>query len=261
MTTNSSTKSPMQDRRRGGVEGAWLASGAASVLVFVVALFLLPADPGGHSPADIAARYAGGREGYLRATYFEALSVALFLVFVAALSTQLRRRQTGTGPLPATVATTGAAAATMQLAAYAMIANLAYRTAETGNTDVIMALYDLSEIVFLVALIPLAVFVAAASGGIFRTRAASTAIGWCGYVVAALLLIGGGIFSRTGALAPHGGFGFLALVLFLLWLLAASLALTIRASREARHHEHNPGVGRSVDRGADAMTEPGLRTS
>jgi hypothetical protein len=57
--------------------------------------------------------------------------------------------------------------------------------------------------------------------------------------------------------AAHSGFGFVALVLFLLWLLAASLALTIRASREARH---DLGLGKSVDRGADAMKQRGLAT-
>jgi len=257
MTPNSSPKkNPMQDPRRSGVERAWLASGVASVLVFVVALFLLPADPGGHSPADIAARYAGGREGYLRAAYFEALSVALFLVFVAALSTYLRNRQTGNGPLPAIVAITGAAAGAMQFAGYAMIANLAYRTAEAGNADVIMALYDLSEFAHHVALIPLAVFVAAASGGIIRTPAASTAIGWSGFVVVAVLLVGGGIFRRTGVFSAHDGFGFVALVLFLLWLLVASIALTVRASREARHLTHTEAEA-SPQPGSNTQSQPG----
>ena len=41
----------------------WLASGFASVLAIVVAFVLRPADEGGESPAAIAARYAGGREG------------------------------------------------------------------------------------------------------------------------------------------------------------------------------------------------------
>jgi hypothetical protein len=105
------------------------------------------------------------------------------------------------------------------------------------------------------------VFVAAASGEIIRTRAASTAIGWSGFLVVALLLVGGGTFNRTGALSAHGGFGFVTLVLFLLWLPAASIALTIRAAREARHPEHTHGLGKSVDGGADAMKERGRRSS
>jgi hypothetical protein len=88
-----------------------------------------------------------------------------------------------------------------------VIANLAYRTAETGNPDVIMALYDLSSMAFTIASIPLALFVAAASGGILRTRAAMPGVGWSGFVVAALLLAGGGSLMRTGMFSIHGGFG------------------------------------------------------
>ena len=103
-------------------------------------------------------------------------------------------------PLPVIVVTAG----TLQLAGYAMIANLAYRTAETGNVDVIMALYDLSSMAFTIAFIPLAVFVAAASGGILRIRTATRVVGWAGFVVAALLLAGGGSLMRTGMFSIHG---------------------------------------------------------
>jgi hypothetical protein len=94
-------------------------------------------------------------------------------------------------------------AGTLQLAGYAMIANLAYRTAETGNVDVVMALYDLSSMAFTIAFIPLAVFVAAASGGRLRIRTATRVIGWAGFVVAALLLAGGGSLMRTRMFQAH----------------------------------------------------------
>jgi hypothetical protein len=132
------------------------------------------------------------------------------------------------------VVAAGTAAGTLQLAGYTMIANLAYRTAETGNSDVILALYDLSSITFTIASIPLAVLVAATSGGILRTRAATPVVGWSGVVVAALLLASGGSLMRTGLFSVHGGYGFLSLVLFMLWLLVMSIALTVRAGRDRR---------------------------
>jgi hypothetical protein len=68
------------------------------VLVFVVALLLLPADAGGERPEDIAARYADGHAGYLFATYVEALSEALFLIFTAVLSVYLSRHEISASP-------------------------------------------------------------------------------------------------------------------------------------------------------------------
>ena len=42
----------------------------------------------------------------------------------------------------------------------------------------------------------------------------------------------GGSLMRVGLFSVHGGHGFLSLVLFMLWLLATSIALTVRAGRD-----------------------------
>lgn len=209
----------------------WLASGILSVIAIVVAFVLLPADEGGESPADIAARYADGGEGYLRATYAEVLSVALFLVFVAAFAAVLRRAEGDKAPLAAVAVVAGSVAATLEIVGYTLIATLAYRTAETGNQEVIMAFYDASSLMFTFAQVPLAVFLAAASAGIIRTRVAPVALGWFGLAAAALSLVAGASLAREGAFSVHEGIGFLALMIFLLWLLATSIALVVRGER------------------------------
>jgi hypothetical protein len=210
----------------------WLASGIASVLAIVVAFALLPADEGGESPADVATRYAEGREGYLRAAYVEVLSVALFLVFVAALGAVLRHAEGDKAPWAAVAVVAGSVAATLQIIGYALIATLAYRAAETGNEDLIMAFYDASSLMFTFAAVPLAVFLAAASAGIIRTRVAAGALGWFGLAVAAFSLVAGAALAREGAFSVHEGIGFFALMTFLIWLLATSTALVVR--RRAR---------------------------
>jgi hypothetical protein len=210
------------------VNRLWTASGIASVLALVAGLVLLPADEGGDSPADIAARYADGRDGYLRAAYVEVLSVALFVVFVAAFAAVLRRAEGTAAPFAAVAAVAGAVAATLQIAGYTLIATLAYRTAETGDENVVIALYDASSLMFGFAAVPLAVFLAAGSAGIIRTRIAPAALGWFGLAAAAFSLAAGGSLAREGAFSVHEGIGFLALVVFLIWLLATSIALVLR---------------------------------
>jgi hypothetical protein len=210
------------------VHRLWLASGIASVLAIVVAFALLPGDEGGESPADIAARYADGREGYLRASFAEVLSVALFLVFLAAFSAVLRRAEADKAPVAGVAVVAGSVAAALQIVSYALIATLAYRTAETGNEDVIMAFYDFSSLASGFAEVPLAVFLAVASAGIIRTRVAPAVFGYLGLAAAAFSLVAGASLARGGAFSVHEGIGFLALVIFWFWLLATSIALVVR---------------------------------
>jgi hypothetical protein len=209
----------------------WLASGIASVLAIVVAFVLLPADEGGESPADIAARYADGREGYLRASFAEVLSVALFVVFLAAFGALLRRAEGDPAPLAVVAVVAGSVAAALEIVGYTSIAALAYRTAETGNEDVIMAFYDFSSLASGFAAIPLAIFLAAASVGIIRTRVAPAALGYLGVVAAAFSLLAGASLAREGAFSVHEGIGFLSIIVFLLWLLTTSIALVVRGHR------------------------------
>jgi hypothetical protein len=206
-------------------------SGIASVLAIVVAFVLLPADEGGERAADIAARYAEGREGYLRAAFAEVLSVALFLVFVAAFGAVLRRAEGDGAPFAAIAVVAGSVAAALQIIAYTAIATLAYRTAESENEAVIMAFYDFSSLAAGFAAVPLAVFLAAASAGIVRTRIAPSALAYVGFAAAAVSLVAGASLAREGAFSVHEGVGFLALAVFLLWLLATSIALVARRAR------------------------------
>jgi hypothetical protein len=205
------------------------AAGAiGAVVAFIVALLLLPADSGGQSPADIAARYSDGSAAYLRAAVAEGMSVAFFMVFVAGLRHRLAHADEQTQALASAAVISATVAATLQLAAYALIATLAYRTAADAGAAVVTALYDLSSIAGQFSCFGLAVFFFAAGIAMIRTGAVSRALGYAGLLLAALSLVTAGSLARAGAFSIHEGPGFLTLMLFYLWLLAAGVIMTRR---------------------------------
>jgi hypothetical protein len=62
-------------------------------------------------------------------------------------------------------------------------------------------------------------------------RVAPAALGYLGVVAAAFSLLAGASLAREGAFSVHEGIGFLSIIVFLLWLLATSIALVVRGQR------------------------------
>jgi hypothetical protein len=209
------------------------ASGIAAFAAILVALFLLPADAGGGSAADIAARYSDGSEGYLRAAFAEGLAVACFLVFVAGLRNALARAEGPARTLASAVAIGGTVAAALQLLGYALIATLAHRTAGDADTDVVIALYDLSSIASGFSFFALAVFSFAAGTVMIRTGAISRMLGLASLALGALNLAAAGSLSQDGIFSVHEGLGFLAFALLYLWVLVASIVMLARPATRA----------------------------
>lgn len=56
----------------------------------------------------------------------------------------------------------------------------------------------------------------------------SSALGWSSLVLAALAAIAAGSYAATGPWSPHGDWGFLVLVLQLIWLLGISTQVLLR---------------------------------
>lgn len=209
------------------------ASGIAAFAAILVALFLLPADAGGESAADIAARYSDGSEAYLRAAFAEGLAVAFLIVFVGGLRNGIARAEGQARTLSSAVAIGGTVAAALQLLGFALIATLAYRTAGDADADVVIALYDLSSITSGFSFFALAVFSFAAGTAMIRTGAISKMLGLASLALGALNLAAAGSLSQDGIFSAHEGLGFLAFALLYIWVLVASIVMLVRPATRA----------------------------
>jgi hypothetical protein len=134
---------------------------------------VLPPDPGGKTPDDIAARYADGSTCYLRAAVLESLAVGLFRLFIAGVCFWLWRRRAG-AVMPVAAVIGGTVLTTAQLSGYALIATLAHGTAGSGDLGAVMALDDLSAVLFVTANVGLAVLCAAVGSSLTGRPPAGT---------------------------------------------------------------------------------------
>jgi len=202
------------------------AGGLVAAGALVTSSAVLPADAGGTSAPDIAARYAA--DGYLPAVVLQATGVVGALVFAAGMAAVLRTAGRSGSAVPSLVLAGGAVAAALQLMGYAVIATLAAGAAGRADADVVLALYDLSSIAFAFGSAGWAVCLAAVAVGIVRSRVVGRWAGWLAGAVAAVSLAAGGSLAPEGIFGVHGDLGFLAVVLVHLALLVISTALLHR---------------------------------
>src|SRR5439155_6632443 len=173
--------------------------GAASGVLYVLALF-----GGSLFGGDIAKRV-------------ELVGMLLFLPFLGYLSGVLRQAEGANGWLATTALVAGLAAITIKLASAAPL--LAADREATG-TRLHDALVNVNDISFVLTMLPLAVLAAAAAAVALRTGVLPRWLGWLAAVTAPAL-VANGLFFRS-----ENGPAFL---LFLLWLVATSVVLTLRA--------------------------------
>lgn len=196
-------------------------AGLLSVGAMAAAFTMLPADPGGSAPDDIARRYAEGADGYLRAAALETASVALLVVLLAGVALRLRSR--AGGELAAGVtALGGTLLASCQLIGYGLIAVLALGTAERGDESTTMAVYDASAVAFVVSNAGLALTALATGLALLRGPARRIVFGSISVLVGFAGVAGTSTFNTDGALSPHGDLSFVVLLTQLIWALAAA---------------------------------------
>lgn len=208
-------------------------AGVLSVVTVLAAFAVLPADPGGSAPNDIARRYAEGADGYLRAAALETASVALLVVLLAGVAIRLRSR--AGGELTAGVtALGGAVLASCQLIGYGLIAVLALGTAERGDVSTTMAVYDASAVAFVVSDAALALIALATGFALLRGPARRIVFGSISVLVGLAGVAGSSTFDTDGALSPHGDLSFIVLLTQLIWTLAAAVWLLRPDAAHAR---------------------------
>lgn len=148
-------------------------------------------------------------------------AIALGIPFVAYVCSQLRAAEPRATWLPAAALVTGAAGLTLKLGS--VVPELAtHRLALPTSSPTHQALQELGDSATVLCLFPLALFCASVAIASFRTRALPIWLGGAAAVTAAALAVNGALIDAT--FVP-------ALLLFLIWTLAASVYLTVRAVR------------------------------
>jgi len=151
----------------------------------------------------------------------ELIGLLLFIPFLGYLWIVLREAEGPRGWLATTALAAGLVDITIKLG------SLAPGKAADGfaeNTDIHQALEDMNGVAFMVTMLPLGVLMAAVAVVTLTSGGLPKPLGWLAAVTAPLLLVNGMFLD-----AEFGP----AFLLFLLWILLASVVLTVRPSRLA----------------------------
>jgi hypothetical protein len=214
----------------------WEQLGAATGIVFVVLLvisaFGTPVPPDlNESPQNFAQWFTNHQDGIRTATFIGMIAGIFFLWFLGSLRSFLRVAEGGTGRL-ASVSFAGGIA-TVALAAVASTCLTVGALRPTTSALILQTLADINFYLLAVGAFALAAYLAAGSVVILRSGALPAWLGWLGILAAlAQLLASLAIFgSTTGATNPKDGLiPIVAFVGFLIWTLAASILITVRAT-------------------------------
>ncbi|TFV72994.1 hypothetical protein E4P39_16075 [Blastococcus sp. CT_GayMR19] len=225
----------------------WDQITAIAGLVFIaliVAGFFTPDTPSADSSTEaIAARLSADQPAHQVSLLLGFLGDIAFLVFLAGLWSRLRRHGGAGGMFAGLFVVAGAVfAATIAVSERLHLALV--QGADTAGDDpaVLRTLVVLDNWVG-AATVPagVAMFLGAAMA-ILTTRALPAWVGWLAGVTGLLLVVSlGAVFddSEEGVLGFAGFGGFL---LFLVWVLATSIVLLLRARRESSPTPREPGA-------------------
>ncbi len=234
---------------------SWLRLGAAcgvlSVVLALVGVGLNAASGGfiapiGGSTEEIARAFANpAPTGVWVGAYLSVLAFLLFIVFAARLWVALRRAEGGSGWLSATAFGSALVFTATTLIALA-IGNVAkYRAGSGMDAQVVTALFDLNIALYVLSWAISAVFLGAAAIVLLRTRAFPRLFGWSAAALA--------VASLVAVATPTSGGAEIPALLFLLWVLAISVAL-IRRAEEGPATQGAPSAARDVGPDAEAGT-------
>ena len=220
-------------------DSRWERLAAASGILFVVSLIiqgvLLGTPPKvDDSTATIAAYFTDHRTKLLASWYIVGLGIVFFFWFLGSLRHTLTQAEGGTGRLSTVAFGAGVAAAALAMVTGGVQTALAFKAAGEGNPAVVRAFFDLSNMVDTMTGFPLAAFILATSVVMIRTSAVSRWLGWAGLLVGlAILISSAAIFPESGPLASKEVVGYIAFILFGVWLLATSIIMVVRKGETA----------------------------
>jgi hypothetical protein len=221
----------------------WDMVAAVAGLVFfalLVASFFTPDTP---SPDDgglaIANSIADDRTGHQWSLLLGFLSDIAFLVFLAGLWSRLRRAEGRGGMFSGLVAIAGAVFVAMIMASEGLYLALVTGTAKIDvDPAVFTTLAVLNDWVG-DAVVPAAVALfLGLAGAVVSTRSLPHWLGWWAAGTSVVLIVSlAGVFEENPDDGVAGVFGFAGFILMVLWVLATSIVMLMRAGRPAgRRH-------------------------
>lgn len=225
----------------------WDQIAAIAGLVFIaliVASFFTPDTPSADDSAEaIAAQLAADRSRHQVSIVLGFLGDIAFLVFLAGLWSRFRRHEGFAGMFSALFVVAGSVfAATIAVSEGLYLALVQGAVDADGDPAVLRTLVVLDTWVGGVT-IPagIAMFLGAAMV-ILTTRTLPAWLGWLAAVTGLLLVVSiGAVFDdMEGGVLGFAGFG--GFLLFLVWVLATSIVLLMRAGRDSAPAPREPGA-------------------
>ena len=213
------------------------ASGiAASVLALLGAVlfivYIVPDLPPIHAPVDERAEFyrSMARNGIYRTIgYLGEVQVGLLLLFFGGLFGVLRRAEGGSGAMSFAVFAAGITLAVITPLSIMIEDHLMFGMVAGGHPAIVASIDGLGPISFALGGFPQAIVLAGTGALLMRQRSIPRALGWVGFVLAALSLVGTGTLVR-GSLFPISS---LTMLLFRGWMLVVAALLLRRALRSA----------------------------
>jgi hypothetical protein len=213
-------------------------SGIGFVILVILGFIVTPEPPDSNAaPAEVlgyvvdhanalhAVQLIFGASTFLLIWFFGVLRDALSRVEVAEGRHALANIGWGAGLI----------AIAVQLVAFALLATATLHPV-TSDPDLTRALVDASLLVPALGAPAVAVFFVANSLSILRSGYLPAWLGWLGLVTAVFSILGlGAVYTDHGAFASDGFLGFFTgFLLFLIWILAASIVLYRKLGEPAR---------------------------
>jgi len=212
------------------------ATGILFVVLVVITFATLPKPPSSDAPPAEVLTYFINHDSALHvAQLLFAGTAFLFIWFIGTLRAALGASEGGQQRLSGTAYGAGLVAAAVQIVSFSLLATATFHAADNG-ADITRALNDGAALAPAVAAPAVTLFLVANSLVILRHGYLPSWLGWLG-IVAALFnaLTIGAVFSDHGAFAPDGALGFfVGFLLFLAWILAASITLVRRLGEGER---------------------------
>jgi hypothetical protein len=208
---------------------SWERIGGWSGILFfivVVASFFTPDTPDADDPtSEIVSSIADDRSGHILSAYLGGVATVLFLIFVGAVWSRLRRGELERGPSVLTLLG-GVATGVIILVSDGVLLALVEAADEGREPAAVRALFELDEILFIGVGFTQAVFYAGAAMAGLRTGGIPRWLAWVAAALAVVFVVTLlGVFSEDEDGGVLGGIFFIALLVNFLWIFAAGIGL------------------------------------
>jgi hypothetical protein len=207
-------------------------------IVLIVASFFTPDTPGSDVTAErIASEITAEESGHQLSLFLGFLADLAFFVFLAGLWSRLRRWEGMGGMLAGLVAISGAVFLATILVSEGIYLALV-KGATDGDPGALPALAVLDDWVGASSVVPGTALFAAIAWAILTTRALPVWLGWLSALTALSMLVSVlGVFQSADDEGVIGFTGFAGFLLILIWVLAASVVLLMKAGGSGSYDE------------------------